>query len=91
MADPKPGATAGLGGRRKEDNPVSFLSSTVGIVMPPAGPNVADFKPESICGDEVECFRARRCRMGPTETDGELGTSSVVRAMRSEVLVLRLS
>lgn len=42
-----------------------------------------------MCGDEVECLRARRCRIGGTE--GELGTSNVVRAIRSEVLVLRLS
>jgi hypothetical protein len=57
--------------------------------MPPTGPNVADLKPDSIWGVDAECFRARRCRMGATV--GELGTSSVVRVMRSEEFVLRLS
>jgi hypothetical protein len=41
-------------------------------------------------GDEVECFRARRCNIGGI--DGDVGISRVVRLMmRSDVLVLRLS
>lgn len=45
--------------------------------------------PAFMCGDEVECLSARRCRMGGIAGDG--GTSRFVRVMRSEVLVLRLS
>jgi hypothetical protein len=45
-----------------------------------------------MCGDEVECLRARLCRIGGSVgTAGELGTSSVVRIIRSDELVLRLS
>lgn len=56
-----PGTLAGgRDGRKNVDSPVSFRSKTVGIDMPPGGPNVADFRPESMCGDEVECFNARR-------------------------------
>lgn len=84
-----PEPSAGRDGRKKDDRPVSFRSSTVGIVIPPAGPKVADRRPESICGVDVECFRARRCKMGATV--GEFGTSRGVRVMRSEELVLRLS
>lgn len=80
----------GRAGRRKDERPDSFRSSTVGIVMPPTGPNVADLRPDSICGVDVECFSARRWRMGAA-TVGELGTSSVVRVIRFEEFVLRLS
>lgn len=54
----------GRGGRRNVDRPLSFRSSTVGIVIPPTGPKVADLRPESMWGDEVECFSARRWRIG---------------------------
>src|SRR5690348_2295685 len=84
-----PGPSTGRDGRKKDESPDSFRSSTVGIVIPPAGPKVADRRPDSMCGVDVECFRARRCRMGATV--GELGTSRVVRVMRSEEFVLRLS
>jgi hypothetical protein len=58
--------------------------------MPPAGPKVDDFSPDSIWGVEAECLSARRCRIGGI--DGDLGISSDVFLMaRSEVLVLRLS
>ena len=80
-------------GRKNSDRPDSFRSSTVGIVMPPGGPKVADFKEDSMCGDDVECFSARRCRIGACNmgaTDGELGTS-MLRVTKPVVLVLRLS
>lgn len=89
MVELSPGTIVGRAGRKKEERPDSFLSSTVGIVIPPGGPNVADCIPDSICGDDVECFRERRCRIGGSA--GELGTSSVVREMKSVVFVLRLS
>lgn len=50
----------------------------------------------SICGVELECFRARRCsiggidRVGTAAADGELGISRF-RRPRSDVFVLRLS
>lgn len=91
MVDFKLGVMVGLGGCRKEDNFVLFFFSIVGIVMFFVGLNVVDFKFESICGDEVECFRVWCCRMGLIEIDGELGILSVVCVMRFEVLVLRLS
>lgn len=58
--------------------------------MPPAGPKVADFNDESICGDDVECFSDLRCRIGGRA--GELGTSSIVgRILRPVESVFRLS
>jgi hypothetical protein len=58
--------------------------------MPPAGPNVEDFRPDNMCGVEAECFNARLCIIGGIA--GELGASSVVFLItRSEVFVLRLS
>lgn len=50
----------------------------------------------SICGVELECFKARRCsiggmvKVGTAATDGELGTSRF-RRPRSDVFVLRLN
>jgi len=41
-------AGAGLEGLKNSESPPSFRSNTVGIVMPPAGPKVADLSPESI-------------------------------------------
>lgn len=89
MVELKPLGANGLDGLKNSESPDSLRSKTVGIVIPPAGPNVADFKPESMWGVEVECFSARRWRMGGTE--GEGGTSNVERFIRSEVFVLRLS
>ena len=83
----------GRDGRKNVDNPLSFRSKTVGIFIPPGGPNVADLRPESMCGDEVECFNARRWSIGGIEsvgTDGDRGISMVVRAASSVDLVLRL-
>src|SRR4051812_5975134 len=84
---------AGRGGRKNVDSPVSFRSKTVGIVMPPGGANVADLRFVSMCGEEVECFNARRWRIGGMEsvgTDGDRGISMVLRAACSGCLVLRL-
>lgn len=89
QSKPARGAAAGLVGRRISDSPDSFRSRTVGIVIPLAGPKVADLRPDSIWGEEVECLRARRCRMGGT--DGDDGTSSVPPLTKSEEFVLRLS
>lgn len=50
-----------LVGRSISDRPDCPLSERVGKVMPPAGPKPADFMPESICGEDVECFKARLC------------------------------
>jgi hypothetical protein len=47
----------------------------LGKVMPPGGPKLADLRPKDMCGEEEECFRARRWSMGMA---GEGGTSSVV-------------
>jgi hypothetical protein len=60
----------------------------LGKVIPPAGPKVDDFIPESMWGVDVECLSARRCRIGGRA--GELGTSRVFLIMRSDVFVLRL-
>jgi hypothetical protein len=56
--------------------------------MPPGGPKLADFRVESICGDEVECFSARRWRIGCML--GDLGTSKVVFS-KSELFVFKLN
>lgn len=48
MVEPSSEAPVGFEGRKKEERPDAFRSNTVGIVMPPAGPNVADFRPVSI-------------------------------------------
>jgi hypothetical protein len=86
----KPVGAFGFCGRRKDESPDSLRSSTGGMVIPPAGPNVADLSEDNMWGEEVECFRARLCNMGGKE--GDWGTSSVVDALiRSEVLVFRLS
>jgi hypothetical protein len=57
--------------------------------MPPGGPKLADLSVESICGEEVECFSARRWRMGGML--GDFGTSKVDALSRSELFVFRLS
>lgn len=80
-------------GRKNSESPDSFRSSTVGTVIPPAGPKVADLSEDSMCGDEVECFSARRCRIGACSmepTDGEPGTS-ILRVAKPIVLVFRVS
>jgi hypothetical protein len=61
----------------------------VGIVIPPTGPRPADFRLDSMCGDDVECLSARLCSIGGRP--GESGISRVVFVMRSLELVLRLS
>ena len=76
-------------GRRTSERPDSLRSRTLGKVIPPGGPKVDDLRPESMCGDEVECLRARRCSMGGIP--GEGGTSKVVLLTKSVVLVLRLN
>jgi hypothetical protein len=75
-------------GRSISESPFSLRSRTLGNDMPPGGPKLADFSVESMCGDEVECFKARRCRIGGML--GDLGTSSVVLS-KSELFVFRLN
>jgi hypothetical protein len=44
-----PGALTGArDGRKNDDSPLSFRSRTVGIVIPPEGPKVADLMAESM-------------------------------------------
>lgn len=83
------GAGTGLEGRKNSESPDSFRSITVGIVIPPAGPKVADLRLDSIWGDEVECLSARCSIIGATV--GEVGTSRVARVTRSDEFVFRLS
>lgn len=79
-----------LEGRRNSDRPDSPRSEMVGNDIPPAGPKVADFMAESMCGEEVECLRARLCRIGPIAGDG--GTSILVaRRLSPGPSVFRLS
>jgi hypothetical protein len=77
-------------GRKNSDSPDSLRSKTFGKVIPPAGPNVAVFREveDGKDGDDVECLRARRCRMGGMP--GDAGTSNDVCLIKSEALVLRL-
>lgn len=56
--------------------------------MPPLGPKVADLSPDSICGEEVECFRALLCASAGTV--GLDGTSRLGRPARSSELVFKL-
>lgn len=94
MVEPHVGGGAGgLDGRKNSERPDSLRSRTVGMVMPPAGPKVADLRVESMCGDEVECLSARLCRIGGIERVGDEGTSSTVTGLlcRSCELVFRLS
>lgn len=80
-------------GRNTSDNPDVPRSSTGGNVIPPDGPKVADFNPfnpESMWGEDVECFSDLRWRIGGRI--GEPGTSKVVgRILRPVESVLRLS
>lgn len=77
-------------GRNTSDNPEVPRSKTVGNVIPPAGPNVDDFMVESIWGDESECLRDRRCKIGGRP--GEFGASATIgRRLRHWESVLRLS
>jgi hypothetical protein len=89
MAGSKVGFTLVFIGRNTSDRPDSFRSSMFGRVIPPGGPKVADLMVESMCGVEVECLSARRCRIGGIPGDG--GTSAMGLVARSDVLVLRLS
>jgi hypothetical protein len=76
-------------GRNTSDKPFSFRASMFGRVMPPDGPKVADLTMVSMCGDDVECLRARLCRIGGFP--GEGGTSAIGLLNRSDVFVLRLN
>jgi hypothetical protein len=76
-------------GRRTSDRPDSLRSSILGSVIPPPGPKVADLMVVSIWGEDVECLRARRCRIGGMAGDG--GTSPTDRFTKSDVLVFKLS
>lgn len=78
----------GFEGRRTSDSPDSFLSNILGSLIPPTGPNAADFILENIWGEEVECFKARRCKIGGIP--GEGGTS-MAGLCKSWLLVFRLS
>lgn len=42
------GLRVDLDGRSTSESPDSFRSSTLGKVMPPGGPNVADLRPEDM-------------------------------------------
>lgn len=76
-------------GRKNSDSPDSLRSRTLGKVIPPGGPKVDVFKEDDwIEGDDVECLRARRWRIGGMP--GDAGTSSDVLLIKSEALVLRL-
>lgn len=57
--------------------------------MPPPGPKVADCKPLSMCGEEVECFKALLCASFGT-IKGLCGSSRVGRPAKSFEFVLRL-
>lgn len=89
MASSIPCDEGGLIGLRNDDRPDSLRSNTVGKPIPPAGPNVADFREVSMCGDDVECFSALLCASAGTE--GLWGTSSVVRPANSFVFVFKLN
>lgn len=79
----------GLEDLRKDERPDSLRSKTVGNVIPPPGPNVADFRPLNMCGEEVECFKALRCAsLGNIE--GLWGTSRVGRPAKSLEFVFKL-
>src|SRR6266566_561719 len=88
-SNPTRGFGFGLEGRRNSDKPDSLRSSTVGMDMPPAGPNVADFNDDSMCGEDVECFKALLWSIGGNA--GDCGASSVVALTRSVGLVFRLN
>lgn len=75
-------------GRSTSDRPLSLRSRTLGNVMPPTGPKLDDLREESICGDDVECFSARRCKIGGRL--GDCGISSVDLS-KSALFVLRLN
>lgn len=79
----------GLVGLRNADRPDSLRSKTVGKPMPPSGPKVDDLSELSMCGDDIECFRALLCASAGTE--GLCGISRVVRPARSLVFVFKLS
>lgn len=88
IASSVPCDEGGLTGLRNDDRPDSLRSKTVGKVMPPFGPNVADLSEVSMWGDDVECFRARLCASAGTE--GLCGTSMVGRPARSFEFVFKL-
>lgn len=88
IASSGPCDEGGLAGLRNDDSPDSLRSKTVGNVIPPLGPNVADLSEDNMCGEDVECFRARLCARAGTE--GLCGTSMVVRPARSLEFVFRL-
>lgn len=89
MASSVPCDEGGLAGRRNDDRPDSLRSKTVGNPIPPLGPNVADFKEVSMCGDEVECFKALLCASAGSE--GLCGGSKLGRRPASSLeFVLRL-
>jgi len=76
-------------GRNTFDKPDSFRSRTWGNVIPPGGPKVDDFMAANMCGDEFECFSARRWRIGAAA--GDAGTSMDDFLVRSEAFVFRLN
>lgn len=78
----------GFAGLRKDERPDSLRSKTVGKVMPPFGPNVADFSEVNMWGEDVECFKARLWASAGIE--GLCGTSMVGRPARSLEFVFRL-
>lgn len=88
IASSVPCDDGGLTGLRNVERPDSLRSKTVGKVMPPFGPNVADLSEVNMWGEDVECFKARLCASAGIE--GLCGTSIVGRPAKSFEFVFKL-